>query len=120
MKKLSIAVALVLMCGAVAMVSTAGARSGAATTVTIKYNGDGFQGKVKSSKAKCVKNRKVNVYKQKGSAQDPSADQKVFKETTDNSGQWDTGTSGQAHGKFYAYAPKTTGCKKGFSKTIKV
>jgi hypothetical protein len=120
MKKLSIAVALVLLCGAVAMVSTAGASGGAATTVTIKYNGDGFQGKVKSSRAKCVKNRTVKVYKQTGSAQDPSSDQKLFKDTTDNEGQWDTGNSGQAHGKFYAFATKTTGCKKGFSTTIKV
>jgi hypothetical protein len=120
MKKLSIALVVALLCGAVAMASTAGARGGAATTVTIKYNGDGFQGKVKSSKAKCVKNRTVTVYKQKGNGQDPSTDTKMFKETTDNNGSWDTGNSGQAHGKFYAGAKGTTGCRKGFSKTIKV
>ena len=120
MKKLSIALAVALLCGAVAMVSTAGARGKAATTVTIKYNGDGFQGKVKSSKAKCVKNRTVKVYKQKGNGQDPSIDKKLFKDTTDNEGRWDTGNSGQAKGKFYAYAPGTTGCRKGFSTTIKV
>jgi hypothetical protein len=119
MKKLSIAVVLVVLCGAVAMVSTAGARSGATTQVTIKYNGDGFQGKVKSSKAKCVKNRTVKVYKQSGKVQDPSSDTKFYKDTTDSDGHWDTGTSGQVHGKFYAYAPKITGCKKGFSPTVK-
>jgi hypothetical protein len=119
-KKLSIALVVVLLCGAVAMVSTAGARGKAATTVTIKYNGDGFQGKVKSSRAKCVKNRTVKVYKQTGSSQDPSNDKKMFKDTTDNEGRWDTGNSGQAHGKFYALATRTTSCKKGFSKTIKV
>ena len=48
MKKLSIALVVALLCGAVAMASTAGARGKAATTVTIKYNGDGFQGKVKT------------------------------------------------------------------------
>ena len=120
MKKLSIALVVALLCGAVAMASTAGARGKAATTVTIKFNGDGFQGKVKSSRAKCVKNRTVKVYKQKGSSQDPSTDQKLFKDTTDNEGSWDTGNSGQAHGKFYALATGTTDCKKGFSKTIKV
>ena len=36
------------------VVSVAGARDAAKTTVTIHYNGDGFQGKLKSSKAKCI------------------------------------------------------------------
>lgn len=120
MRKLSIALAVALLCGAVAMVSTAGARGKAPTTVTIKFNGDGFQGKVESSKAKCVKNRTVKVYKQAGNSQQPSSDQKMFTDGTDNEGNWDTGNSGQAHGKFYAVAKGTTSCKKGFSKTIKV
>jgi hypothetical protein len=120
MRKLSIALVVALLCGAVAMASTAGARGKAETTVTIKFNGDGFQGKVKSPKAKCVKNRTVKVYKQTGSSQDPSTDKKMFKDTTDNEGNWDTGNSGQAHGKFYALAKGTDQCKKGFSKTIKV
>ena len=120
MKKLSIALIVALLCGAVAMVSTAGARGKAATTVSIKYNGDGFQGKVKSSKAKCVENRTVKVYKQTGSSQDPSSDKKLFKDTTESDGSWNTGNSGQAHGKFYALAKGTTDCKKGLSQTIKV
>jgi len=120
MKKLSIALVVALLCGAVAMVGTAGARGKAATTVTIKFNGDGFQGKVKSSKSKCVKNRTVKVYKQKGSSQDPSTDKKMFKDTTEDNGSWDTGNSGQAKGKFYALATGTDSCKKGFSKTVKV
>jgi hypothetical protein len=120
MKKLSIALVVALLCGAVAIVGTAGARGKAATAVTIKYNGDGFQGKVKSPKAKCVKKRTVKVYRQTGNSHDPSTDLKLFKDTTDNEGHWDTGNSGQAHGKFYAFAKKTTSCKKGFSKTIKV
>jgi hypothetical protein len=120
MKKLSIALVVALLCGAVAMASTAGARGKADTTVTIKYNGDGFQGKVKSSKGKCVKNRLVKVYKQTGSSQDPSTDQKLFKDTTGSDGSWDTGNSGQAKGKFYAVAKGTSSCKKGISKTIKV
>ena len=120
MKKLSVAIVVALLCGAVAMVSVAGARGKAATTVTIKYNGDGFQGKVKSSKAKCVKNRTVKVYKQKGSSQDPSTDKHLYTDTSDTEGRWDTGNSGQVHGKFYASAKKTDLCKKGFSQTINV
>ena len=120
MRKLAIALVVALLCGAVAMVGTAGARGKAATKVTIKYNGDGFEGKVKSSKAKCVKNRTVKVYRQRGNEQDPRTDEKLFKDTTDNEGHWDTGNSGQAHGKFYAFAKKTDRCKKGLSKTIKI
>ena len=45
------------------IVSVAGAHRPAKTTVTIHYNGDGFQGKLKSSKAKCIRNRKVKVFK---------------------------------------------------------
>jgi hypothetical protein len=111
------------VCGLVAMTSLAGfagARSAASTSLTIKYNGDGFQGKVKSSKSKCVKNRKVKVFKQKGSSQSPSTDKKIDTVTSDPDGHWDTGNSGQAKGRFYAYAPKKTGCRAGSSKTIKV
>jgi len=120
MKKLSIALVVMLLCGALAMAGTAVARGKAASTVTIRYNGDGFQGKVKSSRARCVKNRTVKVYKQKGASQNRSADTKLFKETTDSEGRWDTGNSGPAHGKFYAFAKGTSVCKRAFSKTIKV
>src|SRR6266516_2678235 len=88
--------------------ATASGRAG--TTVTIKYNGDGFQGKVKSTRASCIANRTVKVYKQRGSVQDPSTDQKLYTDTSDSTGRWDTGTSGQVHGKFYARARGTTRC----------
>ena len=67
-----------------------------------------------------MKNRTVTVYKQKGSSQDPSTDQKLFKDTTDSGGSWDTGNSGQAHGKFYASGEGDHQLQEGFSKTIKV
>ena len=38
------------------VVSVAAARDAAKTTVTIHYNGDGFQGKLKSWKGKCIRN----------------------------------------------------------------
>jgi hypothetical protein len=114
-----VAVIVLAVFGAVAVAGIASA-SAAKTTVTIRYNGDGFQGKVKSAKAKCVRNRTVIVYKQTGNDQSPSTDQKMFTDTTDNEGHWDTGNSGQAHGKFYARAKRKTGCRAGSSETIKV
>ena len=126
MKKLSIAFVAALLCGAVAMAATAGARAKTPTTVTIEYNGDGFQGKVKSPRAHCVKRRTVKVYKQKGSFPDPRGrDKKLFKDKSNRNGRWDTGNTGQAQGKFYALAERTVSheqiaCKKGVSKTIKV
>ena len=105
-----------LVAAAVAVPATASGRAG--TTVTIKYNGDGFQGKVKSTRASCIANRTVKVYKQRGSVQDPSTDQKLYTDTSDSTGRWDTGTSGQVHGKFYARARGTTRCKPDSSPTI--
>ena len=80
-------------------------------TVTIKYNGDGFQGKVKSNKASCLNNRKVNVYKHGN---------KLYTDTTESDGRWDTGNSAQAHGKFYATVSAKPGCAPATSNTISV
>jgi hypothetical protein len=88
-----------------------GVASADSPTVTIKYNGDGFQGRVKSNKASCVKDRKVNVYK-KGN--------KLYMDTTDSQGRWNTGNSGQAHGKFYAKVAAKPGCAPALSDTITV
>ncbi len=115
-----LAVVLVVVCGAVAVVGVGVASGAAKTTVTIRYTGDGFVGKVKSSKAKCVRDRTVKVYRQVGSEQDRSVDQKLYTDTTDNEGNWDTGNSGQVHGKFYARAKRKTGCRAGTSETIRV
>jgi len=114
-----VAVGLLVICGAVALTGVAGARTLAKTTVTISYNGDGFEGKLKSPKAKCRKNRTVKVFKQKGSVQSPSTDQKLYSDISDNEGNWDTGTSGQISGKFYARTGAIGGCKGGSSKTIR-
>ena len=97
MKKLSIALVVALLCGAVAMVGTAGARGKAATTVTIKFNGDGFQGKVKSSKSKCVKNRTVKVFHKRV----PTGHHLSLKAKTDQVGRWAIDAD-NAHGRFYA------------------
>jgi hypothetical protein len=99
------------VCSAVGLTGIAGAHARARTTVTIHYNGDGFQGKVKSSRAKCIKNRTVKVFKK-------STGQKLYSDTTDNQGRWDTGNSGQIHGTFYAHTGRVPGCKGGTSESI--
>jgi hypothetical protein len=116
--RILVAVVLTLLT-AVALSAPAIAGHRAKTTVTIKYNGDGFQGRVKSPRTRCIKNRTVKVYRQLGRTQQPSSDQKLFTDTSDSTGHWDTGTSGQAHGKFYARAKRTTRCRTGTSDTIR-
>jgi hypothetical protein len=115
-RMLMVAALALLVAAALAVPALAAHKAG--TTVTIKYNGDGFQGKVKSARAKCVGDRTVKVYKQQGSTPYPSTDQKLYTDTSDSSGRWDTGTSGQVHGKFYARVKGTTSCKAATSATI--
>ena len=109
-KLLAIAGVLAL-CSVVGLTGVAGAHDTAKTKVTIHYNGDGFQGKVKSSKAKCLRNRTVKVIKK-------SNGQKLYSDTTDNDGRWDTGTSGQIHGTFFARTGKIPGCTGATSESI--
>jgi hypothetical protein len=81
-------------------------------TLTIKYNGDGFEGRLKSDKASCLKNRTVKVFKKGASG--------TLMDTTDSQGRWNTGNSGQAKGKFYATIAAKTGCAPAMSQTITV
>jgi hypothetical protein len=113
--KFLICLAAIAACSAVALTAVAGARDAASTDVTIKYNGDGFQGKVKSDKSKCESDRKVNVYKKTSNGK-----QKLFSDTSDENGKWNTGNSGQASGKFFAKAKSTNGCEAGKSDVIHV
>ena len=78
--------------------------------LTIQYNGDGFQGAIKSAKSKCLSNRTVQVHKGSGRV--------LYTDTTESDGSWDTGNSGQAHGKFYATVNAKGGCLPLVSKTI--
>ena len=120
-KKLSAGIAAALTIGALVMAGTAFA--GANTGVTIKGPNGDFHGKVLSERSKCEVGRKVIVYKQKGSSQDPSVDKQIGSDTSEKDGDhgvWDIGNSGFKKGKFYAKAKRSTGCAAGFSKTIKL
>ncbi len=93
----------------------------AATTVTIK-GPDSVYGYIHSAKAKCLGGRTVKVFKQKGSTQNPSVDQKMNSTTSERQGSqgyWDMGNPGFPHGKYYAEVTGTASCLRGFSKTVK-
>jgi hypothetical protein len=111
-RRTSIAVLGLVACVALGVVGVQSAAA-AEVTVTIKYNGDGFEGKVKSNKSDCVKQRTVKVWK-KGKSHSQ------YKDTTDNQGNWDTGNSGQVHGKFYATVNAKAGCDPAKSKTLDI
>jgi hypothetical protein len=93
-----------------------GATAGAPTTVSIKAVGNPaeFSGQVKSTPP-CRGDRKVTVLRKK-----KGKDPKIGSDTTESSGQWSTGNSGETKGKFYAKVKKTGSCEKAKSSTIKV
>jgi hypothetical protein len=107
--RITAAIAAIFLLGG--LVSVATARHAAKTKVTIHYTGDGFHGKLKSSKAKCIKNRKVKVIRK-------SNGQKLYSDISDRDGRWDTGNSGQVHGTFYAHTRRIPGCRGGTSESI--
>jgi hypothetical protein len=121
-KKLSVALVAALITGALVMASMATAGGGLAITkVTIHGDNGDFQGKIISDKGRCLGNRKVVVYKQKGDRQKPSEDKKIgsdISERDGDHGDWSIGNSGFKHGKFYAKAKKNDFCRGDFSKTI--
>jgi len=94
----------------------------AETILTIKADGTDLSGKVQSPRKKCLGGRNIKLYKQLGSAQNPSTDDLVGSDTSErqgNVGVWSTGNTGMT-GKFYVRTGKTPGCKADASKTITV
>lgn len=104
------------------MAQTGTASAPARTKVTIQGQNGDFSGTVKSSKLhRCADQREITVYKQKGSHQHPSHDQRIGSDLSElhgNKGVWSTGNSGYKSGKFYARAAAKPGCKAGSSRTI--
>lgn len=115
---------LIAACAALVASGLAGAHNGTyVTKVTIKGPGGDFYGKVISSSKTCMANRKVTVWKQKGSVQNRSVDKKIASDTSELRGlygEWSVGNTGYKHGKFYARAAKSPGCQAAASKTIKI
>ncbi|MDX6583947.1 MAG: hypothetical protein QOI10_3131 [Solirubrobacterales bacterium] len=117
-------IATVLATAAVALTALTGV-AGASTSSQVSIMGDNgdYYGYVHSSDAThCENDRKVTVFKQLGSVQDPHVDQKIGSDIAQPNGpdaMWSIGNSGFKAGKFYAKAAKVPGfCKAATSATI--
>jgi hypothetical protein len=117
--RLSVAVGVI--CSALVIASAA--LAAASTQITLNKGLDNPHGKIFSSSKSCLGNRKVIVFMQKGSTQNPAVDQKMQTTTSSRSpgasfGTWDMGNPGfPQHKRYYAEATKKTGCKAAFSQT---
>lgn len=108
-----------VICGVLVMASVA--LAAASTKITLNPGLDNPHGKIFSARKSCLGNRKVIVFKQKGSTQKPATDKKMDTTTSERVGDhgiWDMGNPGfPQHKKYYAEATAKTGCKAAFSKT---
>lgn len=98
------------------------ARKPAKTTVTLHNPGGGeFYGEVRSKRTSCKSNRKVTLYKVKGGHVGGGDDQRInsdLAQANNNGYEYNMGTTGQRHGKFYARAGKINGCKADNSPVV--
>jgi hypothetical protein len=121
----SLVAAAVLALGAGSAVpALAAASSPAPTQVQIIPESDGFYGYVSSAKTqKCANNRKVILFKQVGSVQDPHSDQKIGTDIAQPNGDgvmWNTGNTGHMKGKFYAHVNRTPSCQEASSPSVRM
>lgn len=117
----------IIAAGAVALglvapgVATAGGK--VESTVTIRAEGADLSGYVKSPRPRlCAKDRKVVVFKQVGTEQDPRNDDRIASDIASLNGdkaEWSTGNTG-VYGRLYARVAPTPDCKSDTSETIRV
>lgn len=109
-------------CTALVIASAAWAAA-ASTQITLNKGLDNPHGNIFSSRKSCLANRKVVAFMQLGARQDPQTDTKMDTTTSfleGNHGAWDMGNPGfPKHKRYYVEATRKTGCKAGFSKTVK-
>lgn len=121
-KAWTLAVALVLSIVPVAGSTVAVAGDRVETKVTIKTENGDFWGFVTSPRPRlCADERKVVVFRQVGSEQDPRDDERIASDTASLDGdraEWNTGNTG-VFGKFYARVAKTDDCAADTSKTVR-
>ena len=121
-KAWTLAVALVL--SGVSIVGSTAAMAGerVETKVTIKTENGDFWGFVTSPRPRlCADERKVVVFRQVGSEQDPRVDERIASDTASLDGdraEWNTGNTG-VFGKFYARVAKTEDCTADTSATVR-
>jgi hypothetical protein len=101
---------------------TASAASPAPTKVLIEAESGGFFGYVKSPRLACKSERKVVLFKQHGSKQDPRHDEKVAMDLAEANGDgymWNLGNPGLHSGRYYARATHTPKCHAANSVTLR-
>jgi hypothetical protein len=111
-------ITILALTGALAMTGVAEAQSH--PQLTIKGPNGDFQGQIKNTTKKCMKNRTVHVF-----MKTDQGDQEIGSDTSElNSsktrGLWSIGNSGYKNGKFYARADGKGQCSPLKSKTITV
>ncbi|MEA2346781.1 MAG: hypothetical protein QOG62_568 [Thermoleophilaceae bacterium] len=113
----------VLAFAALAAPGAALAKKSKKATLTLVVNGGDFSGAIKDKKhPQCIADREVYV-RPAGQSPAPLADDEGPigpMDTTDASGQWNTGNNGAYDGDYYAFAPATPGCKALTSKIATV
>lgn len=115
------AVAVAFAVVALALADPAWSAGPAKTTLTIRAEGVDLSGTVQSQRLRCVGNRVIKLYKQRGATQNPGADDLIATDTSErrgNRGVWSTGNTGIS-GRFYVRTGKAPGCTAAASKTIR-
>ena len=105
------------------MAGSASAGGATPTKITIKGPNGDFHGRLLSTNADCLGERRVAVFEQTGDAQDPANDDRIATDTSDVSGDhgvWSVGNTGFRDGFFYAKVARTPNCKGDRSKTIEL
>jgi hypothetical protein len=121
-RRMMAGVAVSIVCAAFVVAAVAGASGRAPTSVTIRGGSGEFFGYVKSTKPRrCAQGRKVTLFQQRGNEPDLRRDDKIASDIAEKQGdryRWDTGNTGEHHGRFYAHVGRIPGCKSDFSRTI--
>ncbi len=120
--RLTVLVIGVVVCS-VAFAGVAAAGGSVATRLTIRGPNGDFQGRVVSSSASCLGDRRVAVFEQLGDEQSPSTDDRIASDTSDQQGdhgEWSVGNTGFRDGFFYAKVGRAPGCRGDRSKTIEL
>jgi hypothetical protein len=119
MRKLSVALVVVLACLSCLAVASASAKSVPAK-LTIRSYPSGAFGYVESASKGCADQRKVEVFEQDGKRRDPANDRRAGSdraEASEDSYLWTVKT--KRSGRFYARAAAKPGCAAALSGTVR-
>ena len=119
--KFFMAAGLIAVVATVGIATTATGRALVDTRVTIQAGGGEVGGKVKSEKVKCMSDRKVVVFQEKGGEQGGGDDIKRGSDLAQANGpnyEWSIGNPGLTGKKIYAHVGRIPGCRKDNSPTV--